>query len=1632
MSKFRRVLLALFLITLVSSEVMAKTIVDTTKSNKTKVKEMNGTTVIDIDTPNSKGVSVNYFKHFDVEKNGTVLNNSNSDYVTSKGLKISKNENLSSNEAKVALLKVNGTEKSALKGLLEAASGSELDVYISNENGLVVDGLTLENIRKAVLTTGKIDDNLNITVEKGDIRITKNGLSGSKFIDLLTVKLINEGKIKANDEVRVILGSNNNDAKVDASKLGSMYSNKITISSPNKFLNVDTHELLSKESTNIDIQGELTNKGTIASEKNVTIKAKNISNEGKVDFSKGGYEIKWITPDGKVFSLEDINNKWKKKYHKSLTPSDTFLANAGKTLSGFVYDINFTKKNVRQGASLYDKFNAVLDELDKEDKYTLLSREERQELRNKQIDSGFVNKGDFYTTEAGGKKVLEAFAVSKTKADQAKILGENVNLEAKENVVNKDALILGKDKVSIKAKKFENKNTLSNEIELKDGYENVSWKADIDKINHSRQYYMLKYDIDYERDLRTDSKTRKTKIAAVNKSLVSGNNVSINAENVNLSDEKNTGISLKGKNIQVTSKNFNINGQNIEASNINITTDKANLSNAGVYSDKVSIKAKDMSILSKKETEILFDRGKESMQKENILGSIIQSNKDIDLSVDNLKLKGSIIQSKDGKVHLKGNDFNLEAENISKTYNANYDIPETFRKIKNHEKLEQAVGSFVSGKDIKIEYKKTNTKGSGLLANNININANKVNINTANIKHELDRRIGVDNGILGVNYNKIKKQENMSIGSIILSKGDVSTKVDQEFNLIGSKIKGKKINIEGTSINISGKTDTTTTDTASRHLLAGDLQGSYSGGVQKNDISANVEMEVYKKTKGHKVEESNNKSQIQGEDVNINATKKTKIEGSDVEGNNVNIHGENVEITSKKTTNTEHNESEIHKVKVNASVNLGKDGISANSNNEYSVEHKTTNSVETTENGSNIKGKNISITADNKVKIEGSNVEGKESVKIKGKNGVEINSKTEVKKYEAAVQLCKLVLNAKFKEKTLGIVGTIKELVDERDNITKYLLNIPGAIKKYKDVKKTLKENTESIKKAIANIKANGVDPMTLGISVDLEGMISYKPEYINALYTSIKESTISAKEVEISSNKDVNINGSKVKGNKVSIEAENLNIKGSNIVEKTNKTEGNVSVGGKYNIVTNETSGSVGVSATTSGTKKVTNAKSEITANEVNITTKKDMNVQGSKVEANSGQINVGKDLNIKHQTDKKTEYTANVNGTYNPNDNSGTVSANLNVTHESKKQETVIKVNNISVNGKKNETSETEVNVKVEGNVAVDAKKDGTTANGNVGASTKLKGDHGNGEIGLNLGGQVDKDGKLVNPKLESHSKGQVNVGNTTINVENSITGSKDGITTNTNASGNTNISLDAKHAKGNVNIGFGGNLSSNEKGKIDANGNFNTNGEVTIKGQKGNVNGEVTLAGKMDITKGTNKPTVASVEADGKGHVTVQGENKHIKGNVTISADGKFGADNTNGVNKLEGNANTNGTATIKGQNSIVNGEVTLNANSNVSAGKGKKTTASVDADGKGHANINVQVGNVSATANVSAQGSVSASTNKPVKTNVTANVSKPKVTVSKPKVNNVKPKKLKDKVDMKEIRRNVLSRFRRRHR
>ena len=138
-------------------------------------------------------------------------------------------------------------------------------------------------------------DNIGINLDsKGDV-VYKDR---NKFVNVFnSVKKLN-GLDQLFDTKGTLIYSNHT---VDASQHGSMYSNKITITSPDKWLNVEI------EANNL-----------------VDIKANKLENIGSVDFSKGGYEVKWITRDGKVLSLDDINKVWNKKYGYNLTEEDTW------------------------------------------------------------------------------------------------------------------------------------------------------------------------------------------------------------------------------------------------------------------------------------------------------------------------------------------------------------------------------------------------------------------------------------------------------------------------------------------------------------------------------------------------------------------------------------------------------------------------------------------------------------------------------------------------------------------------------------------------------------------------------------------------------------------------------------------------------------------------------------------------------------------------------------------------------------------------------------------------------------------------------------------------------------------------------------------------------------------------------------------------------------------------------------------------------------------------------------------------------------------------------------------------------------------------------------------------------------
>ena len=203
MTKLQRSLMLLSLISFGVIQTKAETIVDNSKGNLTKVSDKNGITVVDIDSPNEKGISVNNFTKFEVTNKGMVLNNSNTRYKTTFGVEIEGNKNLLKKEADIALLRVTGVESSKLSGKLEAASVKELDVFLANRNGIVIDGLTLENINRAVFTTGNITDDLKLFVNSGKIHITDKGLRGAGSIDLITYNLINQGKVSARDESNI-------------------------------------------------------------------------------------------------------------------------------------------------------------------------------------------------------------------------------------------------------------------------------------------------------------------------------------------------------------------------------------------------------------------------------------------------------------------------------------------------------------------------------------------------------------------------------------------------------------------------------------------------------------------------------------------------------------------------------------------------------------------------------------------------------------------------------------------------------------------------------------------------------------------------------------------------------------------------------------------------------------------------------------------------------------------------------------------------------------------------------------------------------------------------------------------------------------------------------------------------------------------------------------------------------------------------------------------------------------------------------------------------------------------------------------------------------------------------------------
>ncbi|WP_371741678.1 hemagglutinin repeat-containing protein [Fusobacterium sp. DD12] len=275
----RKFLVGLILLVMSLYSFANGVVLDPNSRHNTKLDEAhNGTPIVNISTPNNRGVSLNEFLEYNIDSRGQILNNADNTGRSHLGGLINANPNLGPNQAAgLIVLQVNGANKSKIEGYLEALSRKKVDVILSNENGIYFNNSGTINIRKFTATTGKIKlkdgDYIGIDVKRGNIAIGEKGLdlTNADYVEILSKTLEIAGNVVAKDEMKIIAGTNevskdgkitkNNSASpaevaIDASALGGMYANTVKIISTEKGAGVNSSSFIISKDKELEITAD--------------------------------------------------------------------------------------------------------------------------------------------------------------------------------------------------------------------------------------------------------------------------------------------------------------------------------------------------------------------------------------------------------------------------------------------------------------------------------------------------------------------------------------------------------------------------------------------------------------------------------------------------------------------------------------------------------------------------------------------------------------------------------------------------------------------------------------------------------------------------------------------------------------------------------------------------------------------------------------------------------------------------------------------------------------------------------------------------------------------------------------------------------------------------------------------------------------------------------------------------------------------------------------------------------------------------------------------------------------------------------------------------------------------------------
>ena len=712
----KRVITVIFLLLHTLEIFGANLVVDPNSTYNTKVDESrNGVPIVNISTPNDRGVSINEFKEYNVDEKGQILNNADNVGRSYLGGLINANPNLAPNQAaNLIILQVNGSNRSQIEGYLEALSRQKVDVILANENGLYINNSGTINIKNFTATTGKLNlkdgDFVGIDVEKGNVLIGPKGFNGNNtdYVDIIAKTLELRGNIVANN-LNIKTGSNDknssNTLAIDASELGGMYAGVIKIVSTDKGVGVNSDSFIVSKNKKLEITADGQIKINKVQAKGIDIKGKEYVQKD-LTYSDGDISIKAdkiklagtgmsgnkVSLNGDVENSSDISVKENlntKNFSNTglvqVNDKIEVLGNVNNT-GEILTNNSFTAKDVKTTGKLISKDNINVSNLENSGVIT---------SNNKLNIDGKLNN-------AGEIQITDNIVVNGNVENTGEIL-TNGSFTSKD-IKNKKELSANKD---IRVSKLENTgNVLTNsKISINGDLTNTGELKALDSIsvteNTTNDGSILT-----NKNFSTSDLTNNKKI--------------IVKEKIDTKNLKNTGTIASGDNFTIDG-NFE-NNNNIETADLDLTGNK--LTNSGsIKADNISANVTNIANSGKilSSNNIVFSNAQK-----------LQNTNDI-LAIKNIQANNTIIEN-DGKI-ASNNKIMLNNSSIKNTKKITSDTIE-MKNNRNFDNTGEIIGNNVvltSENNLNFHGKVQGNQNLSIIGKNIENNGEIIGTGLANI-----------------------------------------------------------------------------------------------------------------------------------------------------------------------------------------------------------------------------------------------------------------------------------------------------------------------------------------------------------------------------------------------------------------------------------------------------------------------------------------------------------------------------------------------------------------------------------------------------------------------------------------------------------------------------------------------------------------------------------------------------------------------------------------------------------------------------------------------------------------------------------------------------------------------------------